>query len=176
METQGPLKDVIAYGLKIIFIGFNPGLRSGEIGHHYAGHSNRFWRLVFEAGLIPRRLRAEDDEEMLAFGYGLTNIVARISRTAAEITVQEYEQGRTRLRALIEEYRPRIAAYNGIEVYRKYSGRRDARPGLQPVPVVPGVRDFVLFSPSGLVRTPYPEMLQLYRELNALAQEEPNRG
>lgn len=169
-SSSGPVPDIVRSGLSIIFIGFNPGLRSGETGHHYAGYSNRFWKLLADSGLTPRRLRPEEDAGMLELGFGLTNIVPRMTRTAAEISSDEYEQGRRRLERLLRKHRPRIAAYNGIEVYRRFSGRKEVRPGLQAASVVPGIQDFVLFSPSGLVRTPYPEMAALYRELKALSE------
>lgn len=166
---MGELPDILIKNMKILFVGFNPGLRSGEIGHHYAGHSNRFWRLLADAQLTPRRYRPEEDSELARLGYGLTNIVARVTKTAAEISPEEYEAGRHRLKALINLYKPRIAAFNGIGVYSQYAKRRNVVAGVQENPVIPGVIDFVLPSPSGLVRMPYSEMLDLYKKLKALS-------
>ena len=99
----------------------------------------------------------------------MTNIVARVTKTAAEISPEEYEAGRHRLKALINLYKPRIAAFNGIGVYSQYAKRRNVVAGVQENPVIPGVIDFVLPSPSGLVRMPYSEMLDLYKKLKALS-------
>ena len=62
------LKDHLQPGLDIVFIGFNPGIRSGETGHHYAGHSNRFWKIIHESGLTPRKYLAEEDASLLDLG------------------------------------------------------------------------------------------------------------
>lgn len=173
---MGELPDILSQNMKILFVGFNPGLRSGAIGHHYAGHSNRFWRLLADAQLTPGRLRPEEDANLLKLGFGLTNIVARVTQTAAEITPEEYETGRRRLKDLISIYRPKIVAFNGIGVYGQYADRRKHKvvAGIQENPVVPGVIDFVLPSPSGLVRLPYSEMLGLYEKLKALSDSLPS--
>src|SRR5258707_12774558 len=71
------LKDRIRPGLRVLFVGINPGVRSALIGHHFAGYSNRFWKLLHEAGLTPVLLRAEDDTRLLEWDYGITNLVPR---------------------------------------------------------------------------------------------------
>ena len=166
---MGELPDILVQNMKILFVGFNPGLRSGSIGHHYAGHSNRFWKLLADAQLTPRRYRPEEDSELAGLGFGLTNIVARVTKTAAEISPEEYEIGRRRLKALIGLYNPKIVAFNGIGVYSQYAERRKVVAGVQENPVILGVIDFVLPSPSGLVRLSYPEMVDLYKKLKALS-------
>ena len=60
-----------------MFVGINPGMRSAATGHHFAGFSNRFWKLLFEAGLVPEPLTFADDGRLTEFGYGMTNLVAR---------------------------------------------------------------------------------------------------
>ena len=171
---MGELPDILIRNMKILFVGFNPGLRSGSTGHHYAGHSNRFWKLLADAQLTPRRYRPEEESELAGLGFGLTNIVARVTKTAAEITPEEYETGRHRLRALINLYNPKIVAFNGIGVYSQYAERRKVAAGVQETPVIPGVIDFVLPSPSGLVRLPYSEMVDLYKKLKALSDSLPS--
>ncbi|MEW6230007.1 MAG: mismatch-specific DNA-glycosylase [Bacillota bacterium] len=170
-ELLAPVPDILADDLCILFVGFNPGLRSSLIGHHYAGYSNRFWRLLAESGLTPRRLSPEEDVLMPEFGFGLTNIVASPSRLASEITSREYAEGRERLAGLIERLRPRIVCYTGIGVYEQFSGKRRVMCGRQEQAVIEGVIDFVVPSPSGLNRISFEKQLDYYRELVSLAKE-----
>ncbi|HMM20104.1 MAG TPA: G/U mismatch-specific DNA glycosylase [Selenomonadales bacterium] len=162
--------DILRPGLSILFIGFNPGMRSAETGHHFAGYSNRFWKLLFAAGLTPRQLRPEEDASLPEFGCGITNIVARPTRAAAEIAKDEYRQGRESLKAKLALYQPRIAAYAGIGVYQEFAGRRGVACGRQAGSVVPGVADFVLPSPSGLNRMRFDDQLPYYLSLRQLAE------
>lgn len=157
--------DILQQGLSILFIGFNPGIRSSETGHHFAGPSNRFWRLLAEAGLTPCKLTPDEDYKLLAWGYGITNIVARPTRAASEIKKEEYQAGRTALASKLAIYRPALACYVGIGVYQQFSGRKGIACGLQNQAVVPGIPDYVVSSPSGLNRIPYAEQLYHYQEL-----------
>lgn len=164
--------DIIAPNLKILFIGYNPGVRSAETGHHFAGYSNRFWKLLNAAGFTPVQLKPEEDRRMLQYGYGITNIVARPSRTAAEITKDEYRAGRLMLREKLELYKPFFACYAGIGVYREFSQAKTLVCGLQEKSVAAGVRDYVVPSPSGLNRMLFSEQLKYYQELYKLAEIE----
>ncbi len=159
------ISDHLQPGLDIVFIGFNPGIRSGETGHHYAGHSNRFWKILYESGLTPRRYLAEEDAQLLDLGYGLTNIVERTTRGADEITREEYREGREQLRKKLERYRPRIACYVGKGVYIEFSRKKNISWGVQEESVVEGVLDFVAPSSSGLVRMSMQDITAIYREL-----------
>lgn len=159
------LDDIIDYKLRILFIGFNPGLRSAETGHHYAGKSNGFWKLLHESGLTPYRFQPEEDRKLLELGFGSTNIVERPTRGIAEIKADEYREGTRRLMDMLFEYKPRIACYVGIGVYKKLTGMGKVIHGLQPKSVVPGVSDYVCPSPSGLNRMPYNEQLQHFKRL-----------
>jgi TDG/mug DNA glycosylase family protein len=163
------LPDIIAPNLRILFIGFNPGLRSAEVGHHFAGPSNRFWRLLHDSGLTERKMLPAEDGLLLALEYGLTNIVPRPTRAAAEITKQEYERGKDVLTTKLLHYKPQIACFVGIGVYREFSGRKNIKCGLQPISVVPPVLDFVVSSPSGLNTIPLDKQLFFFNELKLLA-------
>jgi double-stranded uracil-DNA glycosylase len=162
------LPDIIDYHLKIIFIGYNPGLRSAELGHHYAGPSNGFWKLLAEAGLTPRRIRPEEDRQLLSLGLGSVNIVDRPTRGASELTREEFRTGAVCLQALLAEYRPRIACYMGLGVYRVFTGKREVCTGLQETCAVAGVLDYVCSSPSGLNRISYSQQLQCFIGLRHL--------
>lgn len=161
------IPDHLDYGLQVVFIGFNPSLRSGEEGHHYANPRNNFWRILHQSGLTPRLYTAAEDGDLLTLGYGFTNIVARPTRGIDEITREEYAAGRLELRAKLEEFRPQIACFVGKGVYTEFSRRTKADWGFQDDagPQVDGVLEFVAPSSSGLVRMPMPEIIEIYRRL-----------
>lgn len=175
MEAK-PITDHLQHHLRILFIGYNPSIRSGETGHHYASPSNRFYRILHAAGLTDRLYKPQEDGDMLRLGYGFTNIVARPTLTAAEITPEEYREGREILRKKIEIYRPRIACFVGKGVYEQYSGRRGMAWGVQPKPVVSGVIEFVCPSSSGLVRMKLEEMVSIFGGMLALSEAEEDKG
>lgn len=164
------LADLLKPNLKILFIGINPGTRSAEVGHHFAGSSNRFWRFLFESGLTPVKYDAFHDYELLDLGYGITNIAPRTTATAAELTPAELKEGALVLLEKINQFKPRIAAYLGKVVYQYLSGRRDFGWGFQEPALVTEVIDFVLPNPSGLNRMPIPEQLEIYRELKRISE------
>lgn len=164
--------DIIKPSLNILFVGFNPGLRSAETGHHFAGYSNRFWRLLAESGLTPRQLKPEEGNDLLDYGYGITNIVARPSKAAAEISKQEYAEGSKILKEKLTRYQPKIACYAGIGVYREFSAKKAVVCGLQSDSLVIGVSDFVVPSPSGLNRISFADQLYWYGRLKKLVDEE----
>ena len=162
---DGPLPDILGPGMAVLFVGFNPGLRTAVVRHHYAGRGNQFWRLLAEAGLTPRLLRPEEDDLAPGFGIGTTNLVARATASAAELSLAELRAGVPRVRELIERYRPRAIAYAGKGVYVGAGGRADAPWGIQPTRLFGDPADHVLPSPSGLARLPFAEKLRWYRAL-----------
>lgn len=162
---MNPVDDHLAENLKILFVGFNPSIRSSELGHHYANPNNRFWKILYEAGLTERKYNAAEDAQLLEFGYGFTNIVERPTKAADEITKEEYQAGREILKRKIERYRPKVVCFVGKGVYQEYSDRKSAPWGQQIEPVVPGVIDFVAPSSSGLVRMKMNEIVGIYRKL-----------
>jgi TDG/mug DNA glycosylase family protein len=163
-----PIPDHLKEDLKILFVGFNPSIRSGEVGHHYANPNNRFWKILFEAGLTPRKYEATEDRGLLEIGFGFTNIVARPTKAADEITKEEYKQGRAILKQKIEKYRPKVVCFVGKGVYQEYSGNKTAPWGRQETMTVPGTIDFVAPSSSGLVRMRMEEIVAIYKELSEL--------
>jgi len=168
---DSPLKmvpDYIKPGLRLLFVGFNPSIRSGETGYHFANPSNRFWKLLYRSGLTSVLLKPEQGQNLVELGYGITNIVSRPTRTAAEISNAEYAAGRELLRSKIMRYRPSIVCYVGKGVYQAYSGKKQLLWGIQPSPVVEGVVDFVAPSSSGLVRMKEAEVLAIYKQLAQL--------
>jgi TDG/mug DNA glycosylase family protein len=86
------LRDRCRPGVRILFVGINPGIRSAAIGHHFAGYSNRFWKLLYESGLIPEPSR-EDDARLCEWGFGITNLIARMTPGIDTLKADEYPAG-----------------------------------------------------------------------------------
>lgn len=162
------LPDIIKRNLKILFVGINPGIRSGQIGHHFAGHSNRFWKFLYESGLTAVKLDPTADRLLLEYDYGITNIAPRVTATAAELTAIELKEGALVLKNLIVDYQPRVVAYLGKVVYQYIAQQKEFQWGIQSNSVIEGVIDFVIPNPSGLNRMPVAEQLQYYHELKEL--------
>jgi len=112
------LTDHIRLGVRILFVGINPGLRSAATGHHFAGYSNRFWKLLFESKLVSEPLMHQDDWRLPDWGLGLTNIVQRPSSGIDGLKPREYVAGRKRLLATVKRYRPHTVALLGVTIYR----------------------------------------------------------
>jgi TDG/mug DNA glycosylase family protein len=165
--TLPPLRDRIAAGVKVLLVGINPGVRSSLTGHHFAGYSNRFWKLLFEAGLVPERIGYEDDGRLPEWGFGITNIVARPTPGIDSLRPEEYVAGRRILLRKIRRYRPQIVALVGVTVFRAmFPGRKTSVSiGLQPERLGEA-RVFVLPNPSGRnANFTYAEMLAAYEKL-----------
>lgn len=164
------VNDHIKENLKILFVGFNPSIRSSETGHHFANPNNRFWRILNDAGLTPRKFEAAEDAKLLDLGMGITNIVARPTKAADEITKEEYKEGKEILRNKIELLKPRVVCFVGKGVYQEYSGMKNVPWGRQAKPVVPGTIDFVAPSSSGLVRMKVEEIVEIYMGLKEIVE------
>jgi double-stranded uracil-DNA glycosylase len=143
------LRDVIAPKLRVLFCGINPGLYSGATGHHFARPGNRFWPTIHQAGFTPRLLHPSQQHELLNWGYGITNLVARTTATADELTAEELLFGRKRLVRKIKRYRPRILAVLGIGAYRTAFQQSRAALGVQAETIEDTIL-WVLPNPSGL--------------------------
>ena len=167
-ETVRTLPDLIAPGVRLLFVGFNPSVRAARLGHYYAGRNNRFWDLLAASGLTPRRFHFEEDRLLLGLGIGVTDLVKRPTRSAAEVTTAEYRDGVRRLRGIVAELSPRVVCYNGKGVYLLAAGLASAPWGAQATQVSPGVTDFVAPSPSGLARIPFAEKARWFAELKNL--------
>jgi mismatch-specific thymine-DNA glycosylase len=115
------LPDYLRRGMKLIVVGCNPGDRSSRVGHYYAGRGNEFWPLMYDAGIFPELLEAKDDKRVIEFGVGLTDLVKRSTRHTDEIHRHEFAEGRILLAQKLEEYAPRVVAFNGKMVYEKFA-------------------------------------------------------
>lgn len=156
---------------RVLFIGINPGIRSAQTGHHFAGYSNRFWKLLHESGLVPEPLTFERDVDLPRWGFGITNLIARPTPGIDTLRPDEYAAGRGRLLRKIARLRPEVVAFVGVTLYRavmRSGGSRGGapiHPGLQ-VETLSGARVFVLPNPSGRnANFSYGEMLAAFAEL-----------
>jgi TDG/mug DNA glycosylase family protein len=162
------LPDHIRPGIRILFVGINPGFRSAATGHHFAGYSNRFWKLLFESKLVPKPLTHQDDWRLPDWGLGLTNIIQRPSAGIDVLKPRDYIAGRKRLIATVKQYRPHVVALLGITIYRTLfpdcrTGRISL--GLQ-AKILANRSVFVLPNPSGRnAHYSYPAMLKAFRAL-----------
>jgi double-stranded uracil-DNA glycosylase len=140
---------VIARGLSVLFCGINPGLYSAWSGHHFARPGNRFWPTLWRSAFTPRLLVPAEQEALLAYRLGITNLVARGTARADELTADELRTGGQVLAEKLAALRPRWLAVLGIGAYRLAFGQAAAAVGPQPDQVA-GVATWVLPNPSGL--------------------------
>ncbi|MGP9022146.1 G/U mismatch-specific DNA glycosylase [Streptomyces sp. BR1] len=118
------IPDVVAGGLSVLFCGINPSLMSGATGHHFARPGNRFWPVLHLSGFTPRQLKPWEQGELLTYGLGITNVVARATARADELTPDEFHEGGRVLTAKVEHLRPRFLAVVGITAYRTAFDRK----------------------------------------------------
>ena len=160
-----PLRDVIAPELDVLFCGINPSLMSAARGHHFARPGNRFWPAIHLAGLTPRRLTPDEDGELPRYGLGVTNVAARPTRTAAELSHAELRAGAVELTELVERWRPRVLAVLGVTAWRVAFDRPEAGLGRQP-DRLGGADTWVVPNPSGLnAHYQLPDLARIYAEL-----------
>ncbi|MFJ3767629.1 G/U mismatch-specific DNA glycosylase [Streptomyces sp. NPDC004288] len=140
---------MVAGGLSVLFCGINPGLTTAATGHHFARPGNRFWPVLHRSGFTPRLLRPDEQEELLTYGLGITNVVARATARADELSREEYREGGRLLVAKVERLAPRWLAVVGVTAYRTAFGEPKAAIGPQDRTIGP-TRIWALPNPSGL--------------------------
>ena len=183
--SQLRLQDHIRRGLRVLFVGINPGVRSAITGHHFAGYSNRFWKLLADSRLAPNGVTYQDDHRLPEWNLGITNLIARPSPGIDDLRPAEYMEGLSVLDAKIRRYRPEVVALVGVTLYRailplldntcslrprrrtsaSVAGARSSVVGPQTI-TIHGARIFVLPNPSGRnANFTYPQMLKAFRRL-----------
>jgi double-stranded uracil-DNA glycosylase len=166
------VRDVIAPNLRVLFCGINPGLYSGATGFHFARPGNRFWPTLNQAGFTPRLLAPSEQQELLSLGYGITNLVARTTATADELSPEELLAGRKRLVAKVKRYQPRVLAVLGIGAYRMAFQEPKASLGLQSKSIA-NTTIWVLPNPSGLnAHYQLADLAEQFRRLRDTLQED----
>ena len=170
------LRERIRPGVRVLFVGINPGVRSATVGHHFAGPSNRFWKLLYESGLVDEPIGYLEDDRLGEWGYGITNLVARPTPGIGDLRFSEYAAGWRALERKIRRYQPAVVALVGVTLYRAIlplidrehgaaASRAKVALGLQPV-TIHGARVFVLPNPSGRnANFTHAEMRSAFREL-----------
>ena len=143
------IPDVIGPDLRVLFCGINPGLWSAAVGKHFARPGNRFWPALYASGFTPRLFSPYEQDELLDLGLGISNVVARCTARADELTPDEFRDGGRILAAKVDRYRPKWVAILGIGAYRTAFDRRRAAIGPQQE-TLSGSRIWVLPNPSGL--------------------------
>ena len=185
-----PLRDCIVPPVRVLFVGINPGVRSSLTGHHFAGYSNRFWKLLYESALVPEPIRYADDRRLPEWGFGITNLVPRPTPGIDTLRREEYAAGARVLRRKVRRVKPAVVAFVGVTLFRsvfalpatRSSGRsaslsrsgrsasvsgerRPVRLGLQ-AETLEGAAVFVLPNPSGRnANFTYAEMLASFKAL-----------
>jgi TDG/mug DNA glycosylase family protein len=161
--------DVIGPGLRVLFVGINPGLYSGAVGHHFARPGNRFWKALHGAGFTDRVLSPFEEEELLSVGVGITNLVDRATATADELEPEELRGAVGRLVAKVERHQPGFVALLSLTAYRVAFDRAGATVGRQEDSVA-GSRVWLLPNPSGLnAHYQVPDLVRAFAELRRAA-------
>lgn len=171
--------------MRVLFVGINPGIRSAQTGHHFAGYSNRFWKLLYDARLVPEPIGTEDDVRLPEWGFGITNLIPRATPGIDTLRPDEYVTGTRALRRKVRRWRPEVVAFVGVTLYRVVFGRKSAEPVGPPTPRLrlglqieefESARVFVLPNPSGRnANYSYAEMLAAFRGLRTWLNR-PNRS
>lgn len=143
------IPDLIAKNLRVLFCGINPGLYSGATGHHFARPGNRFWPALFAGGFTPSLLTPWEKDKLLDYGLGITNIVARTTTAAAELSDDELRAGVKILQRKVLRYQPKFLAILGVGAYRVGFGEKSATLGLQKTQIGE-TKIWILPNPSGL--------------------------
>jgi TDG/mug DNA glycosylase family protein len=159
------LRDILAPNLNVVFCGINPGLRSAELGHHFAGRGNRFWKTIHLAGFTREEISPKNGELVLAYRCGLTTAVERPTSRADELSRDEFERVALGLSAKIARYLPRYVAFLGKPAFSAIFGEKSVSWGKQDA-LLGGSKTWVLPNPSGLNRSfGLNELVRTYTEL-----------
>ncbi|MBV8780095.1 MAG: G/U mismatch-specific DNA glycosylase [Phycisphaerae bacterium] len=164
--------DLIAPRLSVLFVGINPGLYTAAIGYHFGRPGNRFWPALHAGGFTDRVLKPWENSQLLDHGCGITNMVARPTARADELTAEELRAGAISLEKKVRRYQPRFVAIVGITSYRTAFARPTAQLGLQNEKLA-GASIWVLPNPSGLNAHYQPaDLAKLFRALRNAARSD----
>ena len=160
------LPDYLRKGMKLVIVGCNPSESSVRAGHYYAGRGNQFWPMLYECGVVPEPFDYPDDRRVIEFGIGLTDLVKRPTRGIEELNREDFAEGRIVLAQKLEEFAPRVVAFNGKLTYEQFAQRK-CRYGLQKGSLY-GAQIYVLPSTSGRNARGKAERVKHFRNLARL--------
>src|SRR6266550_1954167 len=118
------LPDHLRKGMKLVIVGCNPSESSVRVGHYYAGRGNEFWPMLYKSGVVPEPFDYHDDKRVIEFGVGLTDLVKRPTKGIEELKREDYAEGRIVLSQKLEEFAPRVVAFNGKTTYELFAQRK----------------------------------------------------
>ncbi len=167
------VRDILSAGLRVVFVGYNPGIYSERAQHHFAGPGNYFWDLLADSGLTPVRLLPADDACLLDYGLGITNIVDRVTPGSADLTRTDMDLGVQALQTKIRECRPQWVCYLGKDIYRVAKGLRSSA---QVSWGQGALGSFVAPNPSRRSTVAYGARLAQFAALSALVRPPASRG
>ncbi|WP_447886504.1 G/U mismatch-specific DNA glycosylase [Serratia fonticola] len=156
--------ELLAPNLQVVFCGINPGLSSAHQGYPFANGSNRFWKVIHQAGFTDRQLAPEQWLQLQENGCGITALVARPTVAASELSRDELRCGGEVLKEKILRYQPRALAILGKQAFSSAFGVRNAAWGRQEM-MLGKTEVWVLPNPSGLNRATLEQLTESYREL-----------
>src|SRR3954453_1213789 len=160
------IPDLVGPQVRVLLVGVNPSLYSGWSGRHFARPGNRLWRTLHEAGFTDRLGHPAETDAILAAGLGITNLVARATARADELTDEDLRAGTAPLARLVRRWRPPYVAFLGVSAYRVAYDAKQASVGPQPDHLIEGSGVWVLPNPSGLnAHYQQPALSAAYREL-----------
>jgi len=162
------LPDYLRKGMKLVIVGCNPSESSVRAGHYYAGRGNLFWPTLYEAGVVPEPFDYPDDRRVIEFGIGLTDLVKRPTKGIEELNREDFAEGRIVLAQKLEEYAPRVVAFNGKLTYEQFAQRR-CRYGVQR-DLLYGAQVYVLPSTSGQNARAKSDRVKHFRSLARLVE------
>jgi TDG/mug DNA glycosylase family protein len=163
------LPDYLRKGMKLVIVGCNPTESSVRAGHYYAGRGNPFWPMLYDSGVVPEPFDYPDDRRIIEFGIGLTDLVKRPTKTIEELKREDFAEGRFVLSKKLEEFLPRVVAFNGRLPYEQFAQRKCTY-GIQKEHLY-GARVYVL--PATIEQTPRNrgERLRHFRKLAQLVKQ-----
>ena len=169
------LPDILAPNLDVIFVGAAPSHSSADAGHYYAGPTNKFWLLLHQSGFTPRRLRPEQDSDVLEFGIGLTGIYKNLSTSANHLLPVPSPEQQRDLQEKLVKLAQTFLCYNGKDVYKLCTGRTCIDWGAQ-LERIGTSRVFVVISSSARADGWARERLEQYGELKRLVDKDNGDG
>ena len=172
-ELRTPVPDIVGPGIRVLFCGINPSLRSAETGQHFAHPGNRFWKVLHGSGFTPELLTPADGGRLVDLGVGITNLVSRPTRAASELSRDELRQGAEVLASTVATWQPQWVAVVGVGAYRSAFSRPRAELGPQDERIGPAGL-WLLANPSGLqARYQLDDLIEMYGRLRTAAWTEP---